>query len=251
MTKKEIRDKVIKFATKMKSGPFSNIYYIRKYDEDGNLVGEYYGMNHMTNYGMRQFCKDADDRPNWPTNVYVGFGNNVPFDRANPYIVSPIMDNAVTNINTTIDYGYPLFYYEDADHDASKSYITCMARFIQCRLDYNTPDHDVNIAEYGVGENQTSGLWTHSKVYNEAGTVTYIKKKLNERLDFDIFFCMTYSEKMINDAWTQGIFTVITQMNRLLDNSYKMDVQKVFTYRRNNITTNRAVQKNHPICLPG
>lgn len=242
MTKKEIRDKVIKFATKMKSGPFSNIYYIRKYDEDGNLVDEYYGMNHMTNYGMRRLC---NDRINWPTNVYVGFGNNVPFNRADPYIVSPIMDNAVTNINTTIDYGYPLFYYEDENHDASKSYITCMARFIQCRLDYNTPDHDVNIAEYGVGENQTSGLWTHSKVYNEAGTVTYIKKKLNERLDFDIFFCMTYSEKMINDAWTQGIFTVITQMNRLLDNSYKMDVQKVFTYRRNNITTNRDVQKNH------
>ena len=241
MTKKEIRDKVIKFANHMKHGPFSNIYYIRKYDENDNLIDEYYGMNHMTNYGMRRLC---NDRQNWPTNVYIGFGNNVPFDRRDPSIVSRIMDNPVTNINTTIDYDYPLYYYEDPDHDPAKSYITCMARFIQCRLDYNTPDHDVNIAEYGIGENQTSGLWTHSKVYNEAGTVTYIKKKLNERLDFDIFFCMTYPEKMINDAWDQGIFTVITKMNRLLDNSYKMSTQKVFTYRRNDITANRTIQKN-------
>lgn len=233
------------------NAPFSNIYHIRKYDKNNNLIDEYFGMNHFTNYGMQEYCIG---KRSFPTNLYIGYGTNSPFDRDNKEIISPIMDNPATTINSTIDYGYPLYYYEDENHDTSKSYITCMCRFLQVRLDYEIPDREVRIAEYGVGDSQTA-LWTHSKVYNIAGNVTYITKKYGERLDFDVYMCMSYSEKLINDAWNNGVFTVITQMNRFMTpysssgsgdslvEKYNMYPEKTFTYRRNNIITNRTNTK--------
>ena len=239
---KQIYDKITKFAKNMRStgGPISNIYYIRKYDENGKLINEYYGMNHMTHYGMRQYC---NANKNFPTNLYIGYGNSSPFNRNTNAIVSPIMDDPITSLNTTIDYGWPLYYAEDPDGDPAKSYITCICRFMQARIAYNVPDREVRIGEYGLGNSQNE-LWTHSKVYDAGGNATYMTKRTNEQLDFDVFLCMTYSEKTINDAWDQGIFTVITQMNRFLDSSYHMYPQKVFTYRRGDITTNRNCTKS-------
>lgn len=230
----DVYHKIITFARNMKpNGPFSNIYYTRKYDINGNLIGEYYGMNHFTNYGMNKYCTGTTA---FPTNLYIGFGNNQPFNRNTPEIVSRIMDEPLKIEDATIDYGYPVYYYQG--ETPATSYITCMCKFLSVSLDYNKPEREVRIAEYGLGESQVA-LWTHSKIYNKAGEQTYITKRLGEKIEVDVFLCMSYSQKMIDDAWDDGVFTVITQMNRFLDSRYRMYPEKTYSYRRNNILVER------------
>ena len=88
---------------------FSNMYVIRRLDADGNVLGEYYGMNLMTDYGMQQYFIENGGANNFPQTIY--FGNGVgAITVAENSLISQISNISSTLVSGTIMYDYPLYY---------------------------------------------------------------------------------------------------------------------------------------------
>ena len=74
------------------SAGISNLYVLQKIDKDGNVTGEYYGMNMMTDYGMNQyFLQNAT----FPTNIYIGNGTGS-FNHTTNALLSAVTTTAST-----------------------------------------------------------------------------------------------------------------------------------------------------------
>ena len=217
-----------RFNTKHDTAAISNLYVMQTVDRDGNITGEYYGRNVMTDYAMTQYFTNAGS---WPTNLYIGNGAGT-FDHTTNELLSPIVTSAATVTSSTRAYNYPLYY------DAIGGNITCVCKYLECYFDYNVSgiEGPVDISEYGIGTSVTA-LWTHSWVYNSLGDKSTIRKNLNERLLITVYFCMTYNESLITTAWSNQRYIVITNMERFFHRStVSMDSTSCWTYRRDSST---------------
>ena len=227
--------KAMKFAEvynrKNHSHGISNLYVIRKFDLEGNEIGEtYYGSNLMTDYGMQQVFTNQYDLPK---NFFIGNGSgSITYDSA--AIINPIVTSAATLSNSTISYEYPVYY------DSITGLITTVAKFITCYFDYTVSgiDTDVTITEYGLGTT-FDALYTHSWVYDNLGNRATVIKKLNERLVIDVYVCMSYYESLITSEWENGHYICITNPARFLAN--KMKPTGVYAYKRNNVTSSIGI----------
>lgn len=217
----------------------SNIYVIRKLNQDGDVVGEYYGHNLLTDVGMSGFFLTGGYGGNFPTQLYIGNGTGN-YNVTMSSIVSPVSLTAATVSDSTINYQYPLYY------DSYSGLITVICRYMICYFDYTVSDilTDVVISEYGIGTSATN-LWTHSWVYDNLGNRTTITKHVNERLEISVYFALSYNESYINDAWDQGKYILITTMHRFFDttNSH-MFPTSVYSYKRYDSTTSRSFTKS-------
>ena len=213
--------KAMKFASKMNHRcGLSNIYVLQTIDKDGNVTDEKYGMNLMTDYGIQQyFISNAE----FPTSLFIGDGAGV-FDVSSNTLLSPITFVSSTKMEDR-DTEYPLYY------DSLSGIITAVSKYMKCYFDYTISgvSTDKVVSEYGIGTvsgsagNESLALWTHSWVYDNSGRQSTITKKVGERLEITVYFCMSYNESMINTAWSNGKSIVITAMdrfyNRMTDNS--------------------------------
>lgn len=124
-------------------GGLSNVYVIQKTNLDGDVVGEYYGMNLMTDFGMSQyFVANAS----FPTTIYIGNGTGT-FNHTTNTLISPIVTTGSTLSDGTKSFNYPLYY------DNISGLITCMSKFITAYFDYNITGitDTISITEYGLG----------------------------------------------------------------------------------------------------
>lgn len=232
-TNDEIFDSAIKFIenNKFKHSGLSNIYVIRKTDIDGKLIGEYYGRNLMTDYGMTRYFVNNDS---FPSNVYIGNGSGS-FNNTNNTLLSAIITEPAKISDNNISYSYPLYY------DDISGIVTCICKYKTCYFDYNISgiSDPVTISEYGIGT-AYNALWTHSWVYDTLGSKTTVTKKPNERLTITIFMCLSYQESLITSGWENGRYTVITTMNQFFN---KMNESSILTYARNGETVNRGINR--------
>lgn len=230
-------DRLLKFAKNHRpSGGFSNMYLIQKKDSNGDLVDEFYGMNMMTDYGMKRWF--VDKVGSFPVNLYVGQGTGM-FDYTSQVLNEKIPDvGAATNSNTTVDYGYPM-YFDPVYGTEETGLITCMCRYLVAYYDYSVSSNNgpFAISEYGLGEN-IDALWTHSWVYDQNGVRTQVTKKLNERLEITVYLCYSYYEYLITSNWEKGIYTTITTMEAFIN---KMREDKIYTYKRNAVRGERGL----------
>jgi len=246
-------DRMMEFANNHRpQGNFGNLYLIKSINKDGNITGEYYGMNVFTDVGMREYFIN---KSSFPSKLFVGQGTgSITYssggERMNEQI--PSVTDALTNSNTTITYNYPLYYKRNYYSDGT-GLITAMCRRMISYLDYNITGKtsDFSITEYGIGTDINT-LWTHSHVYDINGNSTYVTKKPNERLEFTVYLCFSYYDKLITDGYDgvyidDGVmkknntvesavinprFTMITTMNLFFN---RMWDSKIYTYKRNNI----------------
>lgn len=217
---------------KHRGGGISNLYVIQKTDMDGNVTGEYYGMNMMTDYGMSQYFGSSS--PSFPTNIYIGNGTGS-FNHTTNTLISPVITTASTSSNTTISYNYPLYY------DSNSGLITCVCKFLEAYFDYNISGitDSITVTEYGLGT-AYNALWTHSWVYDVSGAQTYITKEVNEKLSITVFLCMSYYESLIQSGWSEGRYTIITSMQRFINSSIRMYENSIYTYKRYNTGVTRS-----------
>lgn len=215
------------FQKKHNTLGFSNIYVIRRKDKEGNVLGEYYGMNLMTDYGMQQFFTTSTA---FPKNLYIGNGDGI-LGVDSQTLISPIMETAATVRDGTLNYQYPLYFSTGSPN--SSGLITATCRFMIAYLAYNYTDltTPVAISEYGIGTS-VNNLWTHSWVYTDAGARTTVTKNPNEELEFNVYFCMAYYDSMINDAWAEGKSIVITTMERFMNRMVETQIRR---FKRNNV----------------
>ena len=218
----------------------SNLYVIRRIDKDGNVLETKFGENLMTDYGFRRhFVENVS----WPSRVYVGDG--IPsggyFSQDSKVLQNLISDTALTNSNTTKDYDCP-FYYDAASSGTERGgLITVFCQYLVCYMNYSNSTYGIAdntklIYEFGIGED-SSNLWTHSRVYTSAGTPSHVAKNNGERLEFTIFLCLSYYESMIMNGWNDaghvdgqyGRYTVITTPERMFQ---KMVPSNIYTFQR-------------------
>ena len=224
--------KAMKFAENKKSSSgkngISNIYVIQKTNMDGEVTGEYFGMNLMTDYGMSQYFVN---NKTFPTKMFIGNGTSS-FDHSSNTLISPVTTTTSTTSDANKVYSYPLYY------DKTSGLITCVMRYLVAYFDYNVTGitESVAITEYGIGTAHNE-LWTHSWVYDISGEQTYITKDVNERLTFTVYLCMSYYESLITEGYNDDRYTVITTMQRFFSN---MQPTGGYVFRRNNYISNKT-----------
>lgn len=210
-----------------KHAGFGNIYVIKRYDKDKNLLDVKFCKNLMTDYGFEQFFMNESD---FPTNMYVGYGSiDIPITHVTKTMNNVLTDNTPT-AKAGVDYAYPLYY------DNISGLITTICRFKQFEFSesFGNFTYDVAINEYGIGTN-SNNLWTHSWVYDNRGGYSYIVKRPAEILIVDVFFCMTYYESLITTNWMNGRYMLITTLNKFV-NRLKGTIH---TYKRNGLYVTR------------
>lgn len=219
----------------------SNIYVVKSIDKDGNVTDEHYGMNLLTDNGFKRFFVSGET---FPTELYIGRGSST-FDVTSSSLVevcpnthnSSSGDNmapqSYTVSNSTIDYAYPMYY------DSASTLATVVCRYMISYYDYNISGitEDFAVSEYGIGTSY-SNLWTHSWVYDIHGNQTYLTKKVNERLEFTVYMCMSYYTSLITDGYANNRFTLITTMQGFF--AERMYENAIYTYKRYNVGYSRG-----------
>ena len=229
-TNYELYKKAMEFAKKKNSKHegLSNLYVIQKTDREGNITGEYYGMNVMTDHGMSKYFVDNQ---NFPTNIYIGNGTGT-FNHTTESLISAVTTEASKTSNTNKSYAFPLYY------DEYSGLITCTCQYLVAYFDYdiNGITDTIAITEYGIGT-AYNALWTHSWVYDTTGAQTYINKSVNDRLTITVFLCFSYYESLITEGYAEGKYTVITSMEKFFNRMYESEI---YTYKRGNTGCTRS-----------
>lgn len=226
---------------KEKHPGLSNVYVVKSIDKDGNTTSEHYGMNLLTDNGFKKFFIDNQT---FPTELYIGRGSSS-FDVTSASLVevcpnthSSRTDDNMTPLsytvsNSTINYAYPMYY------DKASNLVTVMCRYMIAYYDYNITGitEDFSVSEYGIGTRYNS-LWTHSWVYDIHGNQTYLTKKVNERLEFTVYMCMSYYTSLITNGYANNRFTIITTMRAFFEE--RMYENSIYTYKRYNVGASRG-----------
>lgn len=216
------------------NGGLSNMYIVKTVDEHGNVTSENYGMNMMTDNGMKKYFQDKVD---FPTNLYIGYGAGT-FDYTTSILLNkiPYVQMAATVSSSTKSYNYPM-YYDPGLNDGETGLITCVMKYMTCYFADNISNitEPFSVTEYGIGDGIDS-LWTHSWVYNLKGEKTSVTKHLNEKLVFEVYLCYSYYEYLITSGWNEGRYTMITTMERFMNRMYE---EGVYTYKRFNTGVKR------------
>ena len=217
-------------------GGFSNMYILQTKNEKGEITDEAYGMNLMTDLGMRKWFIDKE--ASFPKNLYVGAGGNANFSYDSNVLLDPYIDVGVaTVVSSTADYALPMYFSSDLTTEEG-GIITCMMKYLVCSYGTSVAHNEAAfpIGEYGIGTD-INNLWTHSRVYAQNGTATTIDKKLNESLEITVYLCYSYYESLIKTAWDRGVYLMITTMNLFMN---RMREQSAYTYKRGAILHDKS-----------
>lgn len=207
-----------------------NIYVIKRFSKDGELLDVKFCKNMMTDYGISQFF--ISDKT-FPSKLFIGDSAEGGFNHTTCAILSPIITDgfSATNTSSNPNYAYPLYY------DKVSGLVTAVARAAQFSIPATISGivDQRSITEYGIGTSVTE-LWTHSWVYTTSGDRGSMIKKPEEVLNIDVYFCMSYYETLITDNWDAGRYTVITTLKRFFE---KMK-GTIYTYKRGNVDISRS-----------
>ena len=177
-----------------------NLYLLQTTDRDGNITGEAYGMNLITNWGFKEIYTSGNSYGNY--RIYIGNGTDEPV-LTNNALYSPIITTGSTNVNTSASI-YPFQY------DSSTGIITGIQRIYQGYFDYNISGITENfeITEIGYGKS-TTNLISHAKIYDSEGNPSSITKRINERLTINVFWTLNMRESIIEDNYNNGVYIVM------------------------------------------
>ena len=181
-----------------------NLYLLQTTDRDGNVTGEAYGMNLMTNFGFNimyythelngyyvRFTSDAY--------IFIGNGTDEPV-LTNNALYSPIITTGSTYVSITRSY-YPFTYNSNTD------IATVRLKNYQGYFDYNLSGitEDKEITEIGYGKSTTQ-LFTHTKIYDSEGNPSSITKRINERLTITMYIACCCKMSIIENAYNNKIY---------------------------------------------
>jgi hypothetical protein len=193
---------------KIKNISQHNVYYIYKEDMDGNVTGEAYGANLVTQNGLKLLVGGSDASEYYRgTYILMGSGQTAP----------SITDTGLTNLiltsskiyrNGTI--GSWTYWY-----DTTRHVLCARCRFVYDTYDYtymgNAEGQDsVDLYEVGIkmgnyyGAYTTQSLATHSLIYDKDGNQTYITKTNTERMTVHVYLTLSVAVSMFNTHYNNG-----------------------------------------------
>jgi hypothetical protein len=174
-----------------------NLYLLQTIDRDGNITGEAYGMNLMTDTGFNQAYKAGVSASS--ENIYIGDGTDTPVVTNNA-LYSPIITTGSTKVSSsTSTYGMT--------YDSTTGIISQRQKMYEGYFDYNisgiTEEKTITEIGYGLAYNN---LQTHTLIYDKNGEVSSIVKRLNERLTITMFWTICTKKDWIVDAYDRGVY---------------------------------------------
>lgn len=175
-----------------------NLYILRTTDMAGNVTGEAYGMNLMTNYGFDCAYSYGGNNSYSSLHLFIGEGTNTP-SFENKALFQPIVTYSSTDTNINMTY-YGITY--DKENDT----VSLRARMYEGYFDYNLTDitEEKTITEIGYGPSYNN-LWTHAQVFDADGNLGGIVKRPNERLTITMFWSLKFKPEFIRAAYDRGI----------------------------------------------
>lgn len=175
-----------------------NLYILRTTDMNGNVTGEAYGMNLMTNYGFDCAYSYGGNNSYSSLHLFIGEGTNTP-SFENKALFQPIVTYSSTDTDINKSY-YGITY--DKENDT----VSLRARMYEGYFDYNLTDitEEKTITEIGYGPSYNN-LWTHAQVFDADGDLRGIVKRPNERLTITMFWSLKFKPEFIRAAYDRGI----------------------------------------------
>lgn len=245
----ETIERAMKFVDNMKGTHpgISNLYVFTSIDKDGNVVDEKYGMNLITNYGFQRLYTDnsATSFDGGSLNLYVGTGGSTAVPAKTDTTLFNVAFNGTAatktgssggkSTSTAKAYNYPIYF--SRSETAGHGIITLISRFMIAYYPAAISGYEgmtIRLDEYGLGT-AYNALFTHSRIYDQNGTPTYMEKKDAHELWITVYMCLSFIEDVILDGWNHNRFVAITQNNIMYsrmgwNNScyvYKRDNKKV------------------------
>ena len=218
-----------------KEASLHNLYLLQTTDMNGNITGEAYGINLMTNLGFQNFTNNKSlDLLN--CKMYIGSGD------VEPTLTDTTLTSAITSVGSTrvsgmtfTNSGDEIIQYPSS-YDSTTGIYSKKWRVYVGYFDYNITDitEDQNIREVGFGSSVTN-IYTHALVYdiNADNTTTPIVKKVNERLTITMFWSMAFKPQFIKDLYDKNIFMVTNYtpfMYHLMKQSTSSDPEYLLTF---------------------
>ena len=181
-----------------------NLYLLQTTDRDGNVTGEAYGMNLMTNWGFN-IMYYTHTLNGYYTNfisgccIFIGNGTDEPV-LTNNALYSPIITTGSTNVSITRSF-YPFTYNSNTD------IATVRLKNYQGYFDYNLSGitEDKEITEIGYGKSTTQ-LFTHTRIYDSEGNPSSITKRINERLTITMYIACCCKMSVVEKAYDKQIY---------------------------------------------
>ena len=180
-----------------------NLYLLQTTDKDGNVTGEAYGMNLMTNYGFKRSYYDNNEFAESNSySIFIGNGTDEP-TLTNNALYSPIITTGSTYVEITRSY-YPFTYNSNTD------IATVNKSNYKGYFDYNISGITENkeITEIGYGSSATQ-LFTHTKIYDSKGNPSSITKRINERLTITMYIACCCKMSVVENAYNNQIYLFI------------------------------------------
>lgn len=201
----EFPESLSRFEKIIPHGEAHNIYLIQTHDMNGNLTGEAYGKNLLTDNGLYKLntTYPSDDS----LRMWVGDSDQEPVLDKCAINGSCIFSSSMTNVNHSRSV-LPMTF------DRETRLMSSRAKIRQDQYDYNPSlksgavSEDYYIREFGIGSS-TTNLFYHSNVYDVDGNKSYIIKRPNERLTITTYIGASINVDLINQLYDKQIFMFI------------------------------------------
>ena len=175
-----------------------NIYHLVSEDRDGNITGESFGINLLTDLGFYYMYNSSI------TNAYLFLGDGV-FDTIDP--TSSTMVHAISTTSATMTSTGTTHqntrYIPEMQANRVLS-ILCVGWF-----DYTVWSEDKTVTEIGIsdyGNQSINMLRYHAAIYDSEGNKSSFVKKVNEKLTITVWGRSYFPiVKIVNESWDKGI----------------------------------------------
>ena len=193
-----------------------NIYHLVSEDREGNITGESFGINVLTDRGFNDMYKSSESWESQNNYLYLGDGE---FDAIDPS--SSTMVHAISTTSATIS-------SNSIGHWSTRYIPEMQANKVLWRLcvgsyDYTVWDEDKTVTEIGISSRYNASinvLKYHAAIYDSEGNKSSFVKRVNEKLTITVWGRNYFPiVKIVNESWDKGIPCAI-RSNALFQSYY-------------------------------
>lgn len=193
-----------------------NIYHLVSEDREGNITGESFGINVLTDRGFNDMYKSSESWESQNNYLYLGDGE---FDTIDP--TSSTMVHAISTTSATISsntFGHWNTRYIPEMQANKVLWKLCVGSY-----DYTVWDEDKTVTEIGISSRYNASinvLKYHAAIYDSEGNKSSFVKKVNEKLTITVWGRNYFPiVKIVNESWDKGIPCAI-RSNALFQSYY-------------------------------
>ncbi len=172
---------------------FNNLYLIQSIDMNGNVTGEMYGTNELTDDGFTMMPWDNS----FLTQIY-----------SDDESFTPVSLNWVSNSKET----FSPVYYDSTTKMSTQYYIMEPTEF-----DYNYPDTDTDVTITKIGlllkTNSSNYVVAKSSIYDINGNVSSFVKHPNEKILLTVYLGASVNlDTILNREWAYGNYLLLSPL---------------------------------------